>query len=71
MLFGIYIKNRLSPLTEAMNSLDVCILEAEALWGSNVREQGRKINGCYNRIVRSIKEVVAMEYRGRDKGGAR
>ncbi|NKC10748.1 MAG: hypothetical protein GKR94_00640 [Gammaproteobacteria bacterium] len=57
-------KNRLSPLTEAMNSLDVCLLEAEALWGEEVREQGRKINGCYNRLVRSIKEVVAMEYRG-------
>jgi|GEM_PF-2011422 len=60
-------KNRLSPLTEAMNKLDACLLEAEALWGPEVREHGRKINGCYNRLVRSIKELVSMEFRGIDK----
>jgi hypothetical protein len=62
-------KNRLSPLTKAMNELDICLLEAEALWGEEVREQGRKINSCYNRLVRSIKEVVAMEYRGEALAG--
>ena len=60
-------KNRLSPLTEAMNKLDTCLLESEALWGPEVREHGRKINGCYNRLVRSIKELIGMEYRGIDQ----
>ena len=60
-------KNRLSPLTEAMNNLDTCLLEAEAIWGSEVREHGRKINGCYNRLVRSIKELIGMEFRGIDQ----
>lgn len=64
-LWNLY-KNRLLPLTETMNSLDVCLLEAEALWGPEVREQGRKVNGCYNRLVRSIKELIGMEYRGVD-----
>jgi len=35
--------------------------------GIEVREHGRKINGCYNRLVRSIKELIGMEFRGIDQ----
>lgn len=57
-------QNRIAPLADAMSELDTSLLEAEALWGSEVKEYGRKINGCYNRLVMSIKQLVAEEYRG-------
>ena len=60
-------KNRLAPLIEAMNKLDTCLLEAEALWGKEVKEYTRKINGCYNVLVISIKQVIAEQYRGIDQ----
>ncbi|GAB3376781.1 hypothetical protein NCG89_11130 [Spongiibacter taiwanensis] len=59
-------KNRLEPLIEAMNSLDTTLIEGEVLWGSEVKEQGRKINASFNRLVRSIKELITEEYRGID-----
>lgn len=60
-------QNRIAPLATAMSELDTCLLEAEALWGCEIREYGRKINGCYNRLVISIKQLVAVEYRGGNK----
>ena len=59
-------KNRLEPLISAMNELDTALIEGEVLWGAEVKEQGRKINGSYNRLVRSIKDLIAEEYRGID-----
>ena len=57
-------KNRLGPLTLAMNELDTALIEGEILWGAEVKEQGRKINGSYNRLVRSIKDLVHEEHQG-------
>lgn len=57
-------KNRLGPLTLAMNELDIALVEGEVIWGSEVKEQGRKVNGSYNRLVRSIKNLVGDEYQG-------
>ncbi|WP_339677083.1 hypothetical protein [uncultured Zhongshania sp.] len=59
-------KNRLEPLTMAMNELDTALIEGEVLWGADVKEQGRKINGSFNRLVRSIKGLIEEEYRGVD-----
>lgn len=58
-------ENRLKPLTEAMNNLDVALLEGEVLWGGEIKEQGRKLNSSYNRLVRSIKDYIGAEYRNR------
>ncbi|CAA0117956.1 Uncharacterised protein [BD1-7 clade bacterium] len=57
-------KNRLEPLIQAMNELDTALIEGEVIWGPEVKEQGRKVNGSYNRLVRSIKDLVQEDYRG-------
>lgn len=59
-------KNRLEPLVEAMNSLDATLIEGEVLWGSEVKEQGRKINSSFNRLVRSVKDLIVEESHGID-----
>ncbi len=57
-------KNRLEPLIKSMNELDTALIEGEVLWGKEVEEQGRKINGCFNRLVRSIKDLIHEEFQG-------
>jgi hypothetical protein len=57
-------KNRLEPLTKAMNELDVALIEGEVLWGFKVKDQGQKINSSFNRLVRSIKDVFREEFKG-------
>jgi methyl-accepting chemotaxis protein len=57
-------KNRLEPLTKAMNELDVALIEGEVLWGFEVKDEGQKINSSFNRLVRSIKDVIREEYQG-------
>jgi hypothetical protein len=55
---------RWKPVVEAVREFDTFILEAEALWGSQVRACAREMHACLVELRTSMDAVVANAYSG-------
>ncbi len=59
----IYAK-RWKPVTEAIQEFDTCALEAEALWGSGIKEITNNLRECVVQLRNSTNAVVRDKYTG-------
>lgn len=59
----IYAK-RWKPVTEAIQEFDTCALEAEALWGSGIKEKTNDLRECVVQLKNSTNAVVRNKYTG-------
>jgi len=59
----IYAK-RWKPVTEAIQVFDTCVLEAEALWGSGIKEKTNNLRECVVQLKNSTNAVVRDKYTG-------
>jgi hypothetical protein len=59
----IYVK-RWKPVTEAVQEFDTCALEAEALWGSGIKEKTNNLRKCVVQLKNSTNAVVRDKYTG-------
>lgn len=58
-------KNRWQPVMDAIQEFDSATLEAEALWGANVKEAAQELRQLVIRLRASIDAFIRNEYSGR------
>ena len=59
--FYVY-KTRWQPVSEAVQNFDTAVLEAEALWGKEVKEAGEKLRNLVIRLRFSLDTFIQNEY---------
>jgi len=52
--FAYIYTNRMKPVIEATQELEIRALEAEALWGKNIQEYVQELRGCCSRLNTSF-----------------
>ena len=56
--------NRWKPIAEAVQEFEAQTLEAEALWGNEIREKALKLRGCASTLRVAMEEMVSNEASG-------
>lgn len=54
--------NRWKPISAALSDLEASVLEAEALWGKEVKEAEKKINSVVKRLRSAFNSIVRDAY---------
>ena len=57
-------KKRWEPVARAAQAFDTAALEAEALWGNEIREQSRELRFHVRRLQVSIEDFISDKYAG-------
>lgn len=61
--------NRMKPLVEVAQELDLYTLEAEALWGKDIKNRSKKLRSTFFSLQRSIQTDIDDIYSGREHSG--
>lgn len=56
--------NRWKPIAEAVQEFDTQTLEAEALWGSDIKNKAFELRRCANTLRAAMEEMVSNEASG-------
>lgn len=59
-------RNRMKPVIKAAKELDLCALEAEALWGKHIKEKCFKLRCTGNRLQHYIQTEIEDIYSNRE-----
>ncbi|WP_043319744.1 hypothetical protein [Microbulbifer sp. HZ11] len=57
-------RNRWQPVSDAVQEFEASILEAEALWGSELKEKSEMLRTCVRDLKSAIQTVIEDKYSG-------